>query len=157
MLGQPSRHAVAGGPQTSCNMWGKFPAEHQNSHLSCFYCCSLFVFLSACAASDVYFTDPPLLLLSVPKFSFCLTGCTRLYSLIRLSCIQQTRTTFTYTLVGTIPSIVILGCAEKVYASLGRLCKDLIESPKLVFESNYKRFLHLFLVAAVIFDHLIDA
>lgn len=57
----------------------------------------------------------------------------------------------------TIPSIVILGCAEKVYASLGRLCKDLIEPPKRVFESNYKRFLHLFLVAAVIFDHLIDA
>lgn len=21
-------------------MWGKLPAEHQNSHLSCFYCCS---------------------------------------------------------------------------------------------------------------------
>lgn len=79
------------------------------------------------------------------------------YSLIRLSRIQQTRTTFTYTLVGTIPSIVILGCAEKVHASLGRLCKDLIEPPKRVFESNYKIFLHLFLVAAVIFDHLIDA
>lgn len=35
--------------------------------------------------------------------------------------------------------------------------KDLIESPKCVSESNYKIFLHLFLVAAVIFDHLIDA